>query len=59
MLGAVRRGAHPGEIQSIAQHCVHPAEDVCVAASGQSWRVGVRALRPAGVVSLREEAKLR
>jgi len=55
LLGVVRCGAHTGEIQSVAQHGVHPAEDVCVAAGGQGWRLGVRGLGPAGIVSLQGE----
>lgn len=54
-LGAVGGVAHTGEIQSVAQDGVHPAEDVCVATGGQGRRLGVRAARPAGVVSLQEE----
>lgn len=50
-------GAHTGEIQSVAQHGVHPAEDVRVAAGGQGRGVGVRAVRPAGIVSLQQEKK--
>lgn len=53
-LGVVGCGAHPGEVQRVAQHGVHPAEDVGVAAGGQGRRLGVRALRPAGIVSLPE-----
>lgn len=59
VLGAVGCGAHAGEVQSVAQHGVHPAEDVCVAAGGQSRGVGVRALGPAGIISLCEEAAKR
>lgn len=51
-LGAVGCGAHPGEVQGVAQHGVHPAEDVRVAAGRQGRRVAVRALGPAGVASL-------
>lgn len=50
--GAVGCGAHTGEIQGVAQHGVHPAEDVRVAAGRQGRRFGVRAFRPAGIVSL-------
>lgn len=50
--GAVGCGAHAGEIQGVAQHRVHPAEDVRVAAGGQGRRFAVRAFRPAGIVSL-------
>lgn len=50
--GAAGCGTHTGEIQGVAQHGVHPAEDVRVAAGGQGRRVGVRAFRPAGIVSL-------
>lgn len=46
-------GAHTAEIQSVAQHGVHPAEDVRVAAGGQGGGLRVRAVRPAGFVSLR------
>lgn len=56
-LGAVGCGAHTGEIQSVAQHGVHPAKDVRVAAGGQGRGLRVRALRPAGVVSLQEETR--
>lgn len=53
-LAVVRCGAHTGEIQSVAQHGVHRAEDVGVAAGGQGRRLGVRAVRHAGIVSLQE-----
>lgn len=33
--GAVGCGAHTGEVQGVAQHGVHPAEDIRVAAGGQ------------------------
>lgn len=56
-LGVVGCGAHTGEIQSVAQHGVHPAEDVRVAAGGQGRRLGVLAVRPAGVVSLHRETE--
>lgn len=52
-------GAHTGEVQSVAQHGVHPAEDVRVAAGRQGRRLGVRAVRPAGIVSLQEETRKR
>lgn len=51
-------GAHTGKIQGVAQHGVHPAEDVRVATGGQGRRLGVWALRPAGIVSLRSKANL-
>lgn len=33
--GAVGCGAHTGEVQGVAQHGVHPAENIGVAAGGQ------------------------
>lgn len=51
-LGAVGCVAHTGEVQSVAQDGVHPAEDVRVTAGGQGRRLGVRAAWLAGVVSL-------
>lgn len=54
----VRGGAHPAEVQRVAQHGVHPAEDVRVAAGGESRGVRVRGVGPvAGVVSLQEESQ--
>lgn len=55
--GVVGCGAHTGEVQRVAQHGVHPAEDVRVAAGGEGRRIGVGALRPAGVVSLQKRGK--
>lgn len=51
-LGVVGSGAHAGQIQSVAQHGVHPAEDVRVATRRQGRRVRVGTGRPTGVVSL-------
>lgn len=46
-------GTHAGEVQRVAQHGVHPAEDVRVAAGGEGRRLDVGVLQPAGLVSLR------
>lgn len=55
--GVVGCGAHTGEVQRVAQHGVHPTEDVRVAAGGEGWRLGVEALQPAGVVSLQKRGR--
>lgn len=47
-------GTHAGEVQGVAQHGVHPAEDVRVAAGGEGRRLQLGVLQPAGVVSLRK-----
>lgn len=52
--GTVGCGTHAGEVQRVAQHGVHPAEDVRVAAGGEGRRLDVGVLQPARVVSLRE-----
>lgn len=54
---AVGCGAHTRKIQGVAQHGVHLAEDARVDAGGQGRIVGVRALQPAGIVSLQWEKK--
>lgn len=48
-------GTHAGEVQRVAQHGVHPAEDVRVAAGGEGRRLEVGVLQPTGVGSLRGE----
>lgn len=55
--GVVGCGAHTGEVQRVAQHGVHSAEDVRVAAGGEGRRLGVGAVQPAGVVSLQKKKK--
>lgn len=50
-------GTHAGEVQRVAQHGVHPAEDVRVAAGREGRRLDVGVLQPAVVVSLREREK--
>lgn len=55
--GTVGCGTHAGEVQRVAQHGVHPAEDVGVAAGGEGRRLDVGVVQPAGVVSLRRGDK--
>lgn len=55
--GTVGCGTHAGEVQRVAQHGVHPAEDVRVAAGGEGRRLDVGGVQPAGVVSLRRRGK--
>ena len=49
--------AHASKIESIAQHGVHSAEDICVAASGQGRRLRVPTFMSSRIISLKVKGK--